>query len=478
MRYRMSPARAPIVGSEVMVATSQPQATLSAVEVLREGGNAIDAALCATAVQCVAEPYATGIGGDLFAIVRRADGSINGLDAAGPAPRAVAPEAPAMTGPRSVTVPGSVAGWAELSRRFGRLGLDRCLRPAIDLARRGVAAGFECSTNWGTSDAAPAAFGPPPRFGQPFRLDELGATLELIAANGPGALYHGPVADAIVDASWLSRDDLADYRPRWVEPLNHTYRGVTVSELPPPTQGVAALEALAILGDRDPALSDEVVAISLALEDAFELVRDGADVSGLLSEEHLRSRRDRAAAHIGEPGGGTTYLCVVDGERTAVSLIQSVFHSFGSGVLAGSTGIVLHNRAACFVVQGAVVPGQRPYHTLIPGMLTRGSELVGPFGVMGGFIQAQAHVQFVVELVRNGFDPQAALDRGRFRIDGEVVRLEPPLWDRAPEVEALGFTVDRDADVATYGGGQAIVQRDGTLFGGSDARKDGVALGY
>jgi gamma-glutamyltranspeptidase/glutathione hydrolase len=462
-----------------MVATSQPQATLSAIEVLREGGNAIDAALCAAAVQCVAEPYATGIGGDLFAIVRHADGSIHGLDAAGPAPRAATPEPPATTGPRSVTVPGAVAGWAELSSRFGRLGLDRCLRPAIELARRGVAAGFECSTNWGASAVAPSAFGPPPRFGQPFQLGELGATLELIAARGPDALYRGPVADAIVSASWLDPDDLTAYQPRWVQPLARTYRGVTVSELPPPTQGVAALEALAILGDRDPTLADEVRAVSLALEDAFNHVRDGADVSGLLSEEHILARREHAPAGVGEPPGGTTYLCVVDGERTAVSLIQSVFESFGSGVLVGSTGIVLHNRAACFAVQGDVVPGQRPYHTLLPGMLTRDSDLVGPFGVMGGFIQAQAHVQFLVELVRNGFDPQAALDRGRFRVDGEVIRLEPPLWDRAAEIQELGFTVERDPDVSTYGGGQAIVLgSDGTLFGGSDARKDGVALGF
>jgi gamma-glutamyltranspeptidase/glutathione hydrolase len=169
---------------------------------------------------------------------------------------------------------------------------------------------------------------------------------------------------------------------------------------------------------------------------------------------------------------------VVDEDRTAVSLIQSLFESFGSGVVAGSTGVVLQNRGACFSVGGRVVPGQRPYHTIIPGLLTRDEELVGPFGVMGGFIQAQAHVQFVVELLRNGFDPQAALDRPRFRLDGSWLTLEEPLWERFDELASLGLRIRRSRDRPTFGGGQAIVSREGSLFGGSDARKDGCALGF
>jgi gamma-glutamyltranspeptidase/glutathione hydrolase len=161
----------------------------------------------------------------------------------------------------------------------------------------------------------------------------------------------------------------------------------------------------------------------------------------------------------------------------AVSLLQSLYETFGSGIVAGSSGVVLNNRAACFGVQGEVVAGTRPYHTLIPGMLTRDGELVGPFGVMGGFMQAQGHVQFLGELTRNGMDPQAALDHGRFRIDGDVVRLEEPLWDRAPEIERLGFRIEMSTDSSWFGGGQAIVSRDGVLFGGSDLRKDGCALG-
>ncbi len=461
-----------------MVATSQQLATFSALEVLRAGGNAVDAALCAAAILCVTEPHATGIGGDLFAIVRTSDGQITGLDAAGPAPRNAPRELPAEKGPRSCDVPGAVAGWQELASRFGTWGLDRCLAPAIDAAEQGVVAGTASARIWRLAPDAPAAFGPPPSFGQRFYMRELAATLRAIADHGPAAFYRGPVADAIVAASWLEHEDLAAYQARWVEPLTQTYLGVTVWEMPPPTQGIAALEALAIIGDREPTLREEVTAVSLALSDALNHVRDGADVSGLLTREHVESRRGRSAAKVSEPAGGTTYMCVVDGNGTAVSLIQSLYDSFGSGVVAGSTGVVLNDRSAGFSVNGRVEPGKRPYHTLIPGMLTSGAELVGPFGVMGGFIQAQAHVQFIVELMRTGLDPQAALDRGRFRIDGSTLSIEQPLWGSASELEALGFRIERPVERSIFGGGQAIIRKDQCLLGGSDARKDGCALGF
>ena len=476
--FRVAPARAPSVAREAMVATSQQLATLSAVEVLRAGGNAVDAALCAAAVLCVTEPPSTGIGGDLFAIVRSADGELHGLDAAGPAPRNAPSEPPAEHGPRSCDVPGAVAGWQELAGRFGTWGVDRCLAPAIDAAERGVVAGSATARSWRLTPNPPSGLGPPPTFGQRFVLQDLAATLRAVADNGPSAFYEGRVADAIVAATWLEHEDLADYRPRWVAPLSQTYRGVTVSELPPPTQGVAALEALAIIGDRDPTIGEEVTAVSLALEDAFEHVRDGADVTPLLAPGHIEKRRAQHAAKVTEPGGGTVYMCVIDGDGTAVSLIQSLYDSFGSGVVAGATGVVLNNRAACFGVSGLVEPGRRPYHTLIPGMLTRGRALVGPFGVMGGFIQAQAHVQFVVELLRNGLDPQAALDRGRFRIDGSTLSLEQPLWDSADALEPLGFQIERATAPGIFGGGQAIIRGEECLFGGSDGRKDGCALGF
>jgi len=474
--FALAPARAASVASGAMVASSQPLATLAGLDVLREGGNAVDAAICAAAVLCVTEPHATGIGGDLFAIVRDGSGGLYGLDAAGPAPESASAGPPAEFGPASVDVPGAVAGWDELSRRFGRVGRDRCLRPAIELAREGVAAGFNCAQVWQGSPRAPAAFGPAPEFGGRYRLPELGATLDGIAAEGPAFFYTGPPAAEIASASWLTLEDLAGYRPRWVEPLVGSYRGFEVAELPPPTQGVATLEALAILGDEPPELSELVRAMALALEDALETVRDGADVGHLLSAEHVRARRAQMPARVSEPAGGTVCVCAVDGNRMAVSLLQSLYEAFGSGVVAGSSGIVLNNRAAGFAVQGTVVAGTRPYHTLIPGMLTRGSDLVGPFGLMGGFIQAQSHVQFLTKLLPDG-DPQVAIDSGRFRIDGGAVSLEPPLWDRADELAELGFRVVRESERSAFGGGQAIIVRDGTLFGGSDSRKDGCALG-
>jgi gamma-glutamyltranspeptidase/glutathione hydrolase len=475
--FRLAPAKPSSVATEAMVATSQPLAALSGLDVLRRGGNAVDAAICAAAVLCVTEPHATGLGGDLFAVVRRAGGEVLGLDAAGPAPSDATPAPPARSGPRSVTVPGAVAGWAALVERFGTLGLDRLLAPAIKFARTGVAAGQHTAELWRTAPRVPPELGAPPAFGARFQLPELAATLKAVGANGPSAFYAGPVADAIVGSTWLGHGDLARYQPRWVAPLTHTYRGLTVSELPPPTQGVAALEALAILGDGDVDLAEQVRAVALALEDALAGVRDGADVSGLLSAEHVERRRGQNLRGAAGPPGGTVCLCVVDGDGMAVTLLQSLYESFGSGVVAGSTGVVLNNRAACFAVQGEVVAGARPYHTLIPAMLTRGDQLVGPFGVMGGFMQAQAHVQFLVALTSNGMDPQAALDRGRFRVDGDVVELEEPLWERAPELTRLGFQVERSRDPLAFGGGQAIIVRDGALFGGSDLRKDGCALG-
>jgi gamma-glutamyltranspeptidase / glutathione hydrolase len=460
-----------------MVASSQPLATLAGLDALREGGSAVDASICAAAVLCVTEPHATGIGGDLFAIVRDVSGVVHGIDAAGPAPRSAPAEPPAEFGPRSVDVPGAVAGWGELSRRFGRLGLERCLRPAIELARDGVPAGWGCSQVWRTTPRAPAEFGAPPAYGGTYRLPALAETLFGVATHGPEFLYAGPPAGEIANASWLTLEDLAAYSPRWVEPLVGTYRGFEVYELPPPTQGVAVLEALAILGESGRELPELVRAVGLALEDALATVRDGADVGPLLSAEHVAARRAALPGAVAEPPGGTVCVVAVDRDRMAASLLQSLYEPFGSGVVAGSSGIVLNNRAAGFAVQGTVAGGTRPYHTLIPGMLTRGRELVGPFGLMGGFIQAQSHVQFLTALLPDG-DPQAALDRGRFRIDGSTLSLEQPLWDRADELARLGFDARRDTGRGAFGGGQAILVRDGTLFGGSDARKDGCALGF
>jgi len=461
-----------------MVATSQPAATLAGLDMLRRGGSAADAAIAAAAVCCVAEPMSTGIGGDAFAVVAHGDTTV-GLDAAGPAPRAAERRPVHGKGPRSVTVPGSVAGWAALSDRFGRLGLDACLRPAADLADGGVAAGPHCSGYWRGTPHAPAELGPAPAVGEVYRMPELAATLRAIGRDGPDAFYRGRVAAAIAAASWVTEADLDAYRPAWVEPMRADYRGVTVLELPPPTQGVVALEALALLAAHDrPGWADQVRAVALALEDGFARVRDGADVTDLLSPGHLAARAAAVPRLRPEPSGGTVYLCAVDADGMAVSFIQSLFDSFGSGVVAPGTGVVLNNRVEGFAVAGEVTPGRRPYHTLMPGMLLEGGRVRGPFGIMGGFVQAQAHVQHVTAVLDEGLDPQAALDRPRFRIEENAVWLEEPLWPRAGELRALGLDVREEPSRVPFGGGQAIEIRDGRLLGGSDPRKDGFAAGF
>ena len=331
-----------------MIATSQPRATDAGLRAFEAGGNAVDAALAAAAVLCVTEPMSTGLGGDAFACVWH-DGRLYGLDAAGPAPAVVDRVEPVdERGPRSVTVPGAVAGWELLAARFGRLGLDVCLRAAIDAAEQGFSVAPMAATAWGSGEGAstswavaavPPEYEPVPRAGTRVRLPELAATLRRIAEEGPSALYEGAVARAIC-AGVLARGE----RPRRLSRRAGSSRCAPatapfeVIELPPPTQGIVALEALALLDPLEPSLANAVRCVELALEDAAREVRDGADVSPLLAEDFLAARRSAPRTGAGEPGGGTVYLCAVDGDGTAVSFIQSLFGGFGSGIVAPGTG--------------------------------------------------------------------------------------------------------------------------------------------
>lgn len=460
-----------------MVATSQPRATLAGLRMLERGGSAADAAIAASAVLCVTEPMSTSVAGDCFAIVGAGDG-LAGLDAAGPAPANASPTTPVdEAGPRSVTVPGAVRGWAALGERYGRLGLDTCLAEAIDAAESGFAVAPMCAYYWQMAERAPAELGPTPRVGDVVRLPEMGATIRSIAESGPDAFYTGRIGEAIASASWLEEDDLARYEARWVEPIRLTYRGTEVIELPPPNQGVVALETLGLFERGDGSLHSLVECARLALEDGLERVRDGADVSELLAPGYLDRRRGDVAQPVTEPDGGTVYLCAVDADGLAVSFIQSCYQPFGSGIVAPGTGVPLQNRGACFSVSGEVEPGKRPYHTIIPGMLAREGEIVGPFGIMGAFIQAQAHAQFVHGVVDLGLDPQAALDAPRFRVDGGRLLLEEPLWPRAGELAGSPLEIVEEAEVSGFGGGQAILRQGDVLVGGSDCRKDGYAAG-
>ena len=477
--------RMPAVAGEAMIATSHPLATAAGLEAYGAGGNAVDAALAAAAVLVVAEPTENGLGGDAFALVW-SDGALHGLNGSGRAPRMLDELRVDATGPRSVTVPGAVRAWADLAERFGRLGLERPLARAAELADRGVACTARIADKWARAPTAPF---PAPRIGERFVLPDLAGTLARLATEGPDALYRGPVAAAIASASWLDERDLAEHRSEWVEPLRFDYRGVEVCELPPNGQGGAALVALAVYDGLDPGLHSQIEAMKLAFADVYAHVGDAPWPDALLDPEHLRERRalvepsraiDPAPSVL--PRGGTTYLCAMDGEGTAISLIQSLYETFGSKVVAPRTGIALQNRAAGFVEEAGhpnrLGPGRRPFHTIIPGMLLEGGGLLGPFGVMGGAMQPQGHMQVVLRLVDSGADPQAALDAPRWRVgNGRVVELEPGLWDAEQELAALGHDVRRATVQHPFGVGQAILRVGDALIGGSDGRGDGFVAG-
>jgi gamma-glutamyltranspeptidase / glutathione hydrolase len=449
------------------------------MRMLERGGNAADAVLAAAGMLCITEPMEMGVGGDAFALIWK-DGQLDGLAAAGAAPVSASPLSPVQErGPRSVTVPGAVGGWSALAERYGRLGLDVCLADAIDAAERGVAISVRSELVWRISEPYPKEFGPPPPVGTRYQLPELATTLRRIAEGGPDVIYQGQIASAIASVCWLEEEDLARYRPEWVTPLTIPYRDVVLAELPPPTQGIAALEGLGLLEGCTPTLQSQVECVRLALEDAREAVRDGNDVTRLIDPDYLARRRGDRSSAMAHLDGGTAYTCAVDGDGMAVSFIGSLYGGFGSGVVAPGTGIVLHNRGWCFSLHGAVEPGRRPYHTIIPGMLLRDDQLLGPFGIVGGFQQAQAHVQFVSALTDDGLDPQAAVDRARFRVEGDTVRLEQGLWDLEGDIKALRLTPIRDPDyrALVFGGGQAILRKGDVLLGASDSRMDGFAAG-
>jgi gamma-glutamyltranspeptidase/glutathione hydrolase len=507
---RPFPARASAVAARGMVATSQPLATQAGLRALERGGNAVDAALAAAAVLCVVEPMSTGVGGDCFALVWR-NGELTGLNASGRAPASADPDAMGtampMRGPLSVTAPGAVAGWAALAERHGTLGIDRTLEDAIDIAERGFAVTPVIAGYWADSaddlaqfGEAAGAFLPAPHVGQITRLPALAATLRRIADEGPAGLYGGPVGQAICEVTPLTPDDLAAAHAEWVEPLRKRYRGVEVCEIPPNGQGVAALQALGILEGLEHTAGSpldrvhlQAEAMKLAFADAERHVHDGPLPAGYLDEDYLAGRRALIdAARAGAPAAGalqrsgTVYLCAVDEQRNACSLIQSVYHHFGSLVVAPGTGVVLHNRGHCFTLEqghpNRLAPGKRPYHTIIPGLLLRDGALLGPFGVMGGHMQPQGHLQVVSHLVDRGLDPQAALDEPRWRLDSGgrgdwELALEEPLHELAPALARRGHRAVCDPHPEGFGGGQMVLVRDDVLVGGSESRKDGVALG-
>ncbi len=527
--------RSCVLARRGMVCASVPLAAAAGVELLRRGGNAVDAALGAAAALCVVEPMQTGLGGDLFALLWSArEERLVGLNGSGRAPAAASLEAyrargldamPAH-GALSITVPGALHGWESLSRRYGRLPLDQVLEPAIRAATDGFAVSELVAHYWYLlhaagalrNEAARASFAPggrTPAAGGWHRSPGLARTLRAVAEGGAAVFYQGRLAQAIADTvrregGILDVDDLAAHTSSWVEPLRTTYRGVTVAELPPNGQGVTALLALNLLETLDPAEAPpdsaldwhrkiEVVKLAFAERDAHVADPEHASVpvermlDPGFARERARGIGERAQPGLASaiPRGDTTYVCAADAEGNLVSLIQSLFGGFGSGIACGDSGILLQNRGAGFRLDphhpNALAPRKRPLHTLLPGMLLRGGAPWTAFGIMGGDVQPQAHLAFVSNLVDFGLNLQEALDRPRFRwVSGTQVEIETPdarvrEGDRLETaLAARGHTVLRPSPVMAdrFGGGQAVAREaDGTLVGASDRRKDGCAVG-
>jgi gamma-glutamyltranspeptidase/glutathione hydrolase len=474
----------PAVAQDAMVATSHPSATRAGLRAFERGGNAVDAVLAAAAMLTVCEPGDNGVGGDAFAIVW--DGArLHGVNGSGRSPSELGGRNASEHGPTSVTVPGAVRLWFDLAERFGTAGLDAAVGAASDAAAHGVVCTPRVAHKWAGASRPPW---PAPAVGSRYALPELAVTLRRIADEGPDALYRGAVAAAIAEACWLTEEDLAAHASDWVEPLRRHYRGVDVCELPPNGQGVAALLALALYDGLEPGLHSEIEAMKLAFEDARAVVHDGPLPDDLFAEDRLAARRglvrpDAATAMpLRLPRGGTTYLCAVDGDGMAVSLIQSLYNRFGSGVVASGTGVVLQNRAAGFSADpghpNALAPAKRPFHTIIPGMLLEGGSVLGPFGVMGGPMQPQGHFQVVRRVVDEGADPQAALDAPRWRVEEEgYVELEPGLAAHADDLRARGHDVRAAPVQHAFGVGQMILRLGDAWIGGSDGRGDGYAAG-
>ncbi|PSP17087.1 gamma-glutamyltransferase [Halobacteriales archaeon QH_10_67_13] len=533
---RFGSRRSTVYAPEGVVATSQPLAAEAGVEILRQGGNAFDAAVATAAALNVVEPTSTGLGGDVFAAYRTADGDVGAMRASGGAPAEASLEAVRervadgsdadpeevsmpMHGPHAVTVPGTARGWEATVEKLGRLELAETLRPAIEYATEGYPVTEVVSAQWQHGEElfddehAREAYlfdGAAPSVGQTVRLPELGASLERIAEGGADVLYEGEIAEAIAaeiqsKGGFMTVDDLAGFEVEWPELLSTTYNGAEVFEMGPHNQGQIALEALNIAeeigaGEHPYDSADRVhafaEAMKLAFTDGHYHVTDPEYES--VPPLHAKAYASERAAAIGEEpltdvdvgtpaatgeDADTALLCVADGAGNVVSYINSRFAGFGSGLVAGDTGIALQNRGASFSLDpdhpNRFEPGKRPFHTLVPALarLDEGDWL--GFGVMGGYMQPQGHVQVLANLIDYEMPLQAALDapRWRYRAD-ESLGVEDRLSTGiAPKLDRRGHDV-RVLQPGLFGGAQAVRDDGDTLSGATEPRKDGQVAGF
>ncbi len=514
-----------------MVATSSTHASLAAIEVLKQGGNAVDAAVTASAVLCVTEPHMTGIGGDCFALIGLPDGTVRGLNASGRAGKAADAEWLKTAGleagvsedsPHTVTVPGAIDGWDRLLKEHGTIDLGQALAPAIKLASSGVPTSPRVAYDWARNAAklsrdegAAKHFlldGRAPRPGEVVRYPSFAQTLERIAREGRDAFYAGETAAEIVDVlaargGVLSLEDFASAEADWVEPISSEFAGREIFEIPPSGQGITALIALNVLkrldmGKYDPEsperfhLQTEAMRLAFVLRNRHvaDVAHASVPVEHLLSDalaDELASRisLDKAINDVDQTvpcrQSDTIYLCVVDKDRLAISFINSVYHAWGSGIVLPKAGFALHDRGRCFSTDpkhpNCIGPRKRPLHTIIPAMAKKDGKIAMPFGVMGGDYQPMGHVQVLLNMYTYGMDPQQAIDFPRVFPEWDTGRLGVEQAVPEPVVKGLAQRGHVIASLSEpLGGGQAISidWKSGVLAGGSDPRKDGIALGY
>jgi gamma-glutamyltranspeptidase/glutathione hydrolase len=532
MRNFHFPGRSLVYARRAMCATSHPMASLTAIETLKAGGNAVDAAIAAAGVLAVVEPHMTGIGGDCFALIARPGlGKPVALNAAGRAPAGATADWLAKSGleriePTSVhavTVPGAVDGWTRLLADYGTLPLARLLEPAIALAEHGFAVAPRVAADWALNEHRishhPGARahllkdGVMPRAGEVMRFPALAETLRTIAREGREGFYAGAVAEDILGelnalGGLHTLDDFAAQRASYVEPISVSYRGVDLWELPPSNQGIVALMVLKMLertGLPDDPVSVErhhvqleAARLAFAMRDAFVADPDMAPDRANVPVEHLisdavidelaarvdRKRRRGDLGPLPQPAGSdTVYLAVVDENGMAVSFINSLYDEFGSGIVTRKTGVVLHNRGKGFVCdpghRNCIAPRKRPMHTLVPAMVMKDGEPHMVLGVMGAHFQPMGHVYVMTNVFHYGMDPQTAIDAPRVFFDGDTVLVE----ESVPEAVVAGLRQLGHQVAARrmpWGGAQAVLidRASGVLAGASDPRKDGMALGY
>lgn len=534
--FKYTSRRSVTLGLNGTVATSNPLAANAGLDMLKKGGNAVDAAVCAVSVLNVVEPMSTGVGGDVFALVYDSKTQkIEALNGSGKSSirtniddlKNLGVDSIPLEGPYSgvaVSVPGCVDAWDQLQKKFGVFSLDTVLAPAIDYSQNGFGVSEITANYWKNSEKKLSINGRcellpngrAPHFGEKVVLPDLNKTLKGISENGKSYIYEGMIPEKISEYvrkfnGWLCEEDFSLHSSSWVRPISSNYRGYDVWECPPNSQGIAALIALNIVENIDLANSDidhvlqlhyKIEAMKIAFQDALWYVADpekaSIPIQELLSKSYAKKRfneikEDSSSSEYKRGSfkqhGDTVYVSVIDGNGNACSLINSLYQSFGTGLVVPETGIGLHNRGALFSTNpehpNFLEPNKRPYNTIIPCMITKNSNLVSSLGVMGGFQQPQGHLQVISNLIDLGMNPQEALDSERFSvsIENDTVFAEDsfnPDVIAALKLKGHSISINSGFDRGLFGGGQIIVRdnEQGVLFGGSDPRKDGLSVSF